>query len=163
MFDWFRGSQEIYIFTGFSMQNFARSLIVLSLTVALGACSSIFGGGDDDRGSELVPRTTAIGVNGYLWQATLDTLSFMPFDQVEPTGGIIVSEWFAAPESPNERVKVTVRFLSEELRADGLKVTVLRQENQSNNWVTLPVQAATGLQIEEAILTAARRLRLDAN
>jgi len=141
------------------MQKFTRSLMIVSLVAALGACS-MFGGSDGDS-SSVKPRTTAIGVNGYLWQATLDTLSFLPFAQVEPAGGIIVSEWYTAPENPEERVKVTVRFLSQELRSDGVQVTVLRQQRQGGTWITMPVQAATGLQIEEAIMTAARKMRLE--
>ena len=133
--------------------------MVLSLSALLGACS-IFGGDDKDV-DEYGPRTTAIGVNGYLWQATLDTLSFMPFDQIEPAGGVILTEWYSTPDSQSERVKVAVRFLSQSLRADGFKVSVVRQENVGGNWVSVPVQASTELQIEEAILTSARRLRLD--
>jgi len=144
------------------MQRFTRSLMVLSLSLSLGACSTVSGlfGGGDDSADEHGPRTTAIGVNGYLWQATLDTLSFMPFDQIEPSGGIVVTDWHSTPDAINERVKVSVRFMSEVLRSDGFKVSVIRQEKQSGNWVSVPVQAATELQIEEAILTQARRLRL---
>lgn len=132
--------------------------MILSLAATLGACS-VFGGGSKDE--SLGPRTTAIGVNGYLWQAALDTLSFLPFAQIEASGGIIVSEWYSEPENPNERVKVTVRFLSEELRSDGLKVIVVRQQREAGSWITMPVQAATALQIEEAILMAARKMRLN--
>lgn len=138
--------------------------MVLSLSFALGACSTvsgIFGGGDDEGAGEFGPRTTAIGVNGYLWQATLDTLSFMPFNQVEPSGGIIVTDWHSTTDAPNERVKVSIRFLSEALRSDGFKVSVVRQEKVGNDWVSVAVQASTELQIEEAILTQARRLRLE--
>ncbi len=139
------------------MKIITRSFLALSLGLALGACS---GGGDKGEGIE--PKTTAIGVNGYLWQATLDTLSFMPFDRVEPAGGVITTDWHATPGTPNERLKLTIRFLSEDLRSDGLKVIVIRQERQEGNWVTMPVQAATELSVEEAILTAARQLRIDA-
>lgn len=141
------------------MHKFARSLMIVSMTVALGACS-IFGGSDKNSGSN-GPRATAIGVNGYLWQAALDTLSFMPFDQLEPNGGVILTGWHSTPEAPNERVKVTVRFLSPYLRSDGLKVSVIRQEKQDQGWINAPVQAGTALRVEEAILTAARRLRID--
>lgn len=146
------------------MHKFSRPLLVLSLSLMLGACSTIsglFGGGDDKDGSDFAPRTTAIGVNGYLWQASLDTLSFMPFDQIEPAGGVILTDWHSTPDAPNERVKVAVRFLSETLRSDGFKVTVVRQEKRAGSWVTVPVQAATALKIEEAILVQARRLRLE--
>ncbi len=132
--------------------------MIVSMTVALGACS-IFGG--NKSGSDAGPKVTAIGVNGYLWQATLDTLSFMPFDQLQPSAGVILTGWHSTPEAPNERVKLTIRFLSLDLRSDGLKVSVIRQEKQNGEWINVPVQAGTALRVEEAILTAARQMRIE--
>lgn len=143
------------------MQKLTRSLMVVSLSMVLGACS-MFGGGDKTE-ANVGPRPTVIGINGFLWQATLETLSFMPFETVEPSGGVIVTGWHSTAETPNERVKITVRFLSEALRSDGVKVSVVRQQRADTGWQTMPVQAATELQIEEAILTAARRMRVAAN
>lgn len=142
------------------MQQITRSLMVVSLSLVIGACS-MFGGGDKTE-ANIGPRPTAIGINGFLWQATLETLSFMPLDMVEPSGGVIVTGWHSTADLPDERVKVTVRFLSEALRSDGVKVSVVRQERAESDWLTKPVQAATELQIEEAILTAARRMRVEA-
>ena len=133
--------------------------MVLMTALALGACS---GGGD--KAEKLGPRTTAIGVNGYLWQAALDTLSFMPFDRIEPAGGVITTDWHSTAGAPNERVKLTVQFLSEDLRSDAVKVSVVRQERaEGGDWLSVPVQAATTLQVEEAILARARQLRIDAD
>ena len=146
--------------TGCLMHKITRSLLVISLTMVMSACS-FFGGGDKD-GKDIGPRPTAMGINGFLWQATLETLSFMPFDTVEPTGGIIVTGWHSTAGAPNERVKLIVRFLTLDLRSDGIKVSVVRQERKDNNWLTVPVQAATVLRVEESILTAARRLKVDA-
>src|SRR3546814_17724038 len=67
-------------------------------------------------------RVTTIGVNGYLWRASLDTLSFMPLLQTDSNGGVIVTEWYANPTVPNERMKLTVSILDQDLRADGLRV-----------------------------------------
>jgi len=83
----------------------------------------------------------------------------MPIEQAEPAGGVIITDWQLTPETDNERVKVAVRFLSQSLRSDGIKVTVIRQRKQGAEWVTVPVQASTELQIEEAILVQARNLR----
>lgn len=143
------------------MQKITRSLLVVSLSLVISACS-MFGGGDKVE-TNVGPRPTAIGINGFLWQATLETLSFMPFETVEPSGGVIVTGWHSTADAPNERVKVTIRFLSAALRSDGVKVSVVRQERLEGNWQTKPVQAATELQIEEAILTAARRMRVAAS
>lgn len=142
------------------MQGIIRSLIVLTLTVTLGACS-IFGGGDKEK-AKVGPQPTTIGINGYLWQATLDTLSFMPLDKVEPNGGLIVTGWHSTAAAPDERVKVTVQFRTVQLRSDGIKVSVVRQERKDGNWLSVPVQAATVLQVEESILMAARRMRVAA-
>ena len=133
--------------------------MVLALAAPMSACG-VFGGSDNET-RILAPETTAIGVNGYLWQATLDTLSFMPFQSVNPAAGAIVTDWVLQPEVPNERVKVTILFQGELLRSDGLKVKVVRQEKQGNDWVIAPVKASTALEVEEAILTRARQIKIN--
>lgn len=106
-------------------------------------------------------NVTAIGVNAYLWRASLDTLSFMPLAQTDSLGGIIVTDWYANPGNPGERMKLTVAILDKDLRADGLRVTAARQVAQGGFWVDAPVQAATVQRLEDAILTRARDLRRD--
>ena len=107
-------------------------------------------------------RVTTIGVNAYLWRAALDTLSFAPMAQVDSTGGVIVTDWYTNPASPNERVKVTATILDQDLRADALRVAASRQVNQNGAWVEAPVSAATVQRLEEIILTKARDLRRSA-
>ena len=102
---------------------------------------------------------TAIGVNAYLWRASLDALSFMPLLQTDSNGGVIVTDWYANPANPTERMKVTVAILDKDLRADGLRVTASRQVAQGGVWVDAPVQAATVQRLEDVILTKARDLR----
>ena len=103
-----------------------------------------------------------IGVNSYLWRAALDTLSFAPLAQVDSSGGVIVTDWYANPASPNDRVKVTVTILDAALRADALRVAASRQVMQGGQWVEAPVAAATVQRREEIILTRARDLRRSA-
>lgn len=62
-----------------------------------------------------------IGVNSYLWRASLDTLSFMPLSSADPFGGVIITDWYSPAESPGERFKVTVYILDRRLRADGIR------------------------------------------
>lgn len=133
---------------------------VLGACLLVSACG-IFGGG----GEKVAPfesRVTAIGVNGYLWQATLDTLIFMPLVETDSNAGLILTDWYTAPNNADERVKVAVRFFSQRLRSDAVRVSVVRQERVAGEWVAASVQASTALQIEEAILTQARRLRIEA-
>jgi hypothetical protein len=103
----------------------------------------------------------AIGVNGYLWRATLDTLAFMPLQSADPYGGVVTTDWYVNPEKPNERFKATVYILDSRLRADGLTVTVFKQVSDgSGGWTPAPTADQTSTDIENAILTRARQLRL---
>ena len=104
-------------------------------------------------------KVTTIGVNAYLWRASLDTLSFMPLVQTDSNGGVIVTDWYINPQAPTERLKVTVTILDQDLRADALRVAALRQVQQNGQWVAAPVQAATVQKLEDIILTRARDLR----
>ena len=110
--------------------------------------------------TELAPsRMTQIGVNSYLWRAAVDTLSFAPLITADSNGGVIVTDWYVNPNTPGERVKLTVSIIDQELRADALRVAASRQVNQSGVWVDAPVAAATVQKLEDIILTRARDLR----
>jgi hypothetical protein len=102
-----------------------------------------------------------IGVNSYLWRATLDTLAFMPLTSADPWGGVIITDWYVNPEKPDERFKATVYILDARLRADALNVTVFKQvKDASGAWVDSAVSDQTATDIENSILTKARQLRL---
>ena len=102
-----------------------------------------------------------IGVNTYLWQASLETLAFMPLASADPYGGVIITDWYTNPEKPDERFKCTVYILDTRLRADGLTVTVFKQtKGADGNWVDSNTSNQTQVDIENAILTKARQLRL---
>ena len=104
-------------------------------------------------------NVTTIGVNSYLWRASLDVLSFMPLVQTDSNGGVIVTDWYTNPNSPNERMKITVTILDKDLRSDALRVAASRQVSQGGTWVDAPVKAATVQSLEDVILTKARDLR----
>jgi hypothetical protein len=104
-------------------------------------------------------QVTQIGVNAYLWRASLDTLSFAPLAQTDSNGGVIVTEWYTNPQNPGERAKVSVAILDRDLRADALRVIASRQTMTNGQWVDAPVTAATVQRLEEIILTRARDLR----
>jgi len=118
------------------------------------------GGGNRVQRADLAAaEVRTIGVNSYLWRAALDTLSFAPLTQVDSSGGVIVTDWYANPSAPNDRVKVTVTILDAALRADALRVAASRQVMQNGQWVEAPVAAATVQRLEDIILTRARDLR----
>ena len=101
-----------------------------------------------------------LGVNSYLWHATLDTLSFMPLQSADPFGGVIITDWYSDPSNPNERMRVTVYILDRRLRADGIKISTFRQTHSADGWVDAQVNPDTANKLEDAILVRARELRL---
>ncbi len=104
----------------------------------------------------------ATTVNRFLWAASLETLDFLPVMSADPIAGLIITEWYINPEVPNERFKTTVYILDSALRADALRVSVFRQErNDDGSWVDAAVNPATAREIENAVLSRARQLRLN--
>lgn len=135
-----------------------RAALIGGALAVLAAC----GGSDRPRTELAAAQLNTIGVNAYLWRASLDTVAFAPLLQADSTGGVIVTDWYANPANPNERVKLTVTILDQDLRADALRVAASRQVNDSGNWIEAPVQAATVQKLEDIILTKARDLRRQA-
>ena len=130
-------------------------IVIAAASIAASGCSK-----NRDIPTELAPsRMTQIGVNSYLWRAAVDTLSFAPLITADSNGGVIVTDWYANPNTPGERVKLTVSIIDQELRADALRVAASRQVNQNGVWVDAPVAAATVQKLEDIILTRARDLR----
>jgi hypothetical protein len=129
--------------------------------ITLGACAHRTNGPQPYRSGKTAAGQPAIGVNSYLWQASLETLAFMPLASADPYGGVIITDWYTNPEKPDERFKCTVYILDTRLRADGLTVTVFKQtKGADGNWVDSNTSAQTQVDLENAILTKARQLRL---
>ena len=101
-----------------------------------------------------------IGVNSFLWRASLDTVSFMPLSSADPFGGVIITDWYTPPESPGERFKMNIYILGRQLRADGIRVAVFRQAHRAGNWADSSVKVETATNLENQILTRARQLRV---
>ena len=141
----------------------SRAVLVagIAATAAL-ALSGCAGKGDRPRADLAASQVTTIGVNAYLWRASLDAVSFAPLLQADANGGVIITDWYTNPSNPGERIKLTVAILDRDLRADALRVSGSRQVSQGGAWVDAPLQAATVQRVEEIILTRARDLRRSA-
>ena len=165
--------------------KFVKATALIGLAVTLTACS-----GNENKGSsyrtspefrsEAGPSESGLGitlfgdsnsqgtegavaVNAFLWRASLDTISFMPLASADPFGGVIITDWYAPPETPGERFKVNIYILGRSLRADGLKVSVFRQtEEAGGRWTDAVVGADVQGEFEESVLTRARQLRMQA-
>jgi len=156
----------------FDRWKFAAALA--ASTLALSACSTARDDADSASARESsgfrLPNPLArsepaevegIGVNGFLWRASLDTLSFMPLSEVDPFGGVIITDWYSNPQMPQERFKLTVYILDTRLRADAVAVNVFRQvRSDAGEWMDAQASTETAYDIENAILTRARQLRI---
>lgn len=103
---------------------------------------------------------TGIGVNSHLWRASLDTVSFMPLASADPFGGVILTDWYSTAENPNERYKLNVFVLGKQLRSDGVRVRVFKQNAVDGIWVDNTVTDDMARTLEDTILTRARQLRI---
>lgn len=170
----------------FRVANVAVAAAVMASVAALGACDSsqavfptrdkgstaprmsnekretvfgpegLFGDDKKDKGTG-----QGIGVNSFLWRASLDTLGFMPVATADPFGGTIITDWYQLPESPSERYKLNVFILDRALRADGVKVSVFKQARDNmGQWVDVRVDPKMATDLENTILTRARQLRI---
>jgi len=128
-------------------------------SVTGGGLANLFGGGGPTEGAP-GGGGGGIGVNSFLWRATLDTVSFMPLSSADPFGGVIITDWYAPQDTQGERFKVNVYILGRDLRADGLRAAVFRQVRRNGTWVDAKVEPETATELENAILTRARQLRV---
>lgn len=115
------------------------------------------GGSDEEKASS---SASPLGVNSFLWRATLDTLSFMPLTSADPFGGTIITDWYEDPKTPGERFKVNALILDKTLRADGVRITVFKQKNVGSSWRDQKVDDKLARSLEDAILTRARQLKV---
>lgn len=137
----------------------ALGAVMIAGLIMLPACG---GGNRAQRTNAAAAQVNTIGVNAFLWRAAMETASFAPLISTDSQGGVIVTDWYANPGNPNERVKLTISILDQDLRADALRVNASRQVIEGSGWVEAPVQAATVQKLEDIILTKARDLRRQA-
>jgi hypothetical protein len=130
---------------------------------ALKQTGSILGPGGFNFGGNSTPQGgdgSGLGVNAFLWRASLDTVSVWPVQSADPYGGVIITDWYAPPQTPSERFKLNVYIIDRALRADGVRVAVFRQvRGGGGDWQDASVQPETASKLEDAILMRARQMR----
>ena len=169
---------------------FSSTILLSAAVLALGGCSGIeseakypsgldreLTGGDDSiygeketifgkDGLSILKKKkdnagdTGIGVNSFLWRATLDTVSFMPLASADPFGGVVLTDWYTDPATPKERVKINAFIMGRELKSDGVRVRTFRQVLKGGTWRDAAVSEETGRKLEDTILTRARQMRI---
>jgi hypothetical protein len=126
---------------------------------------SLLFGGDEAKqpnaANGAIPTAAGIGINAYMWRATLDTLSFMPIASADPFGGVVITDWYSPTATPNERFKVNVFLLGRELRPQGVHAAIFHQARQpGGQWRDAVIDPQTTTDIENSILTKARQFQL---
>jgi len=149
------------------------SIFLISATIFLNGCNGKLPGGDARKNpydpAERVKKnleqgkgfkifdTKGMGGNSgvfdfassnELWKASLDTVDFMPLASVNYSGGIIITDWYSENQNPNESIKISIRFLTNEIRSDALDIKVFNK-TCSNNLLSCKVVETDGVLVVE--------------
>ena len=108
-------------------------------------------------------QSTTLPVNAILWRAALDIAALLPISDVDTFGGTIVTEWYSLPESPNERIKLTIFVVGRELRSDAIRVVVNVQtrDGLQGNWGNNARDLEFSRRLEDLVLNRAREIRAE--
>ena len=95
-----------------------------------------------------------------MWRATLDILDFTPLSNVDYGGGIIITDWYSSESNLNESLKISVQFLANEIRADGIEIKLFKKKcNQSQACKVVSVNSDLNQEIKLAILKRAAKIQ----
>ena len=116
---------------------------------------TVFGGENNKGGGNFV-----FASSNPMWRATLDILDFTPLSNVDYGGGIIITDWYSSESNLNESLKVSVQFLSNEIRADGIEIKIFKKKcNQSQSCNVAPLNSDLNQEIKLAILKKAAKIQ----
>ena len=119
----------------------------------------IFG---DINNKKSASTTYDFATSNVLWRATLKSLDFLPLVNADYSGGIIVYDWYSDKDNSNEQIKITVRFLDNELRTDSIQVTAHKKIcDDTGKCVTKKLDDKFSNGIKDTIITSARSLRIE--
>ena len=102
-----------------------------------------------------------VNVNGYLWRATLNKLSFVPLISTDALSGTIITDWYANKNIQNQRLKITAYINTNELKSESINIKVEIQSFKNNIWSQPLTSNSLATQIEDSILNEARNLKLN--
>jgi hypothetical protein len=106
--------------------------------------------------------TYEFATSNILWRATLKTLEFMPVMNADYSGGVIVYDWYSEKEDSNDQLKVTIRFLSNELRSDSLQVITHKKTCSTNERCKISkLSDSFNSEIKNSIISSARAMKIE--
>ena len=117
---------------------------------------------EEGRGFRLMDKMKSGGSGNFefassneLWRASLDTIDFMPLSSVNYSGGIIITDWYSE-QNENESIKITIRFLSNEVRSDALNIKIFHKICDKNfNCVVREKKSSLNIELQKEILKKA--------
>ena len=116
--------------------------------------SGLMGKNKDAEGSSV----GIVSIKSPLWKASLEILSSFPLSNVDSRSGIIITDWYTSEKKPSERFKITVLLLSNNIRADSVKVSIHRQIIKKNRWINKNIDSKKPIAIERKIIQRAIQL-----
>ena len=132
-----------------------RILLVASIAISVTSCKGFFKGRGKGTNYEF-------STSNPLWRASLETLDFMPLTSVNYSGGIIITDWYSN-SGENEALKITVRFLNNEIQASSLKVIVHEKKcSTTNNCIITEINSSIKNQLAANILKKAKIIEANA-
>ena len=102
-------------------------------------------------------------INPYLWQASIETINFMPLSSTDPFAGTIITDWYTSEQNTGERCKLNIFINGLELKTDNLKVLSFCQTLKKNQWVNNISKQEDNTKLENAILNKAKKLKLSSS
>jgi hypothetical protein len=117
-----------------------------------------FLGGEKNNSSQI--SAVGLPINPYLWEASLNTIDFMPLSSTDPFAGIIITDWYTVENNLSERCKLNIFIKGKDLKTDNLKVSSFCQSLDNNQWVNKPSIKEDNIRLENAILNKAKKLKL---
>tara|TARA_B100000579_G_scaffold402527_1_gene385831 strand:- start:463 stop:1056 length:594 start_codon:yes stop_codon:yes gene_type:complete len=107
--------------------------------------------------------SVGLPINAILWRSSLQVINFMPISSADPFSGIIITDWYTSEENKGQRCKLNVFVKGVELKSSNLEVNSFCQEKDDGEWVNVAQNENDDLQIENAILNQAKKIKLASN
>ena len=163
----------------FSLKNLKVIFFISLISALLNSCSSLPGSDarkfppdpkervkqniEQGKGFRLMDKfgkggsgTFEFASSNELWRASLDTIDFMPLASVNYSGGIIITDWYST-DNGNESIKVSIRFLTNEIRSDALDIKVFKRKcNAQNNCIVSEQSGKLTTELTRKILKTAK-------
>ena len=119
---------------------------------------NITGQNKDNKGSAVIDFASS----NVLWRATLKTIDFIPIANLDYAGGMIIYDWYSENENSDEQIKIQIRFLSSDLRADSLQVLTYKKKcSQNEKCKVYKAEDKFSNQIKDTIIASARNLKIE--